>query len=85
MHYVFGKGLTQAQESLLAARSLIYIKLLGKEELLPGDSIAPHAEEEVAVNRLVDSLKYEDCERLFPKIRLASREEALALLQPYSQ
>jgi hypothetical protein len=70
---------------LLAARSLIYIKLLQKDELLPGPggSDAPHSEDEVSVNRVVDRLSIEDCRALFDKIRLTKRERARQVVQAY--
>ena len=68
---------------LLAARSLIYIKLLQKEELIPGASDAPHSEDIVRVNRIVDSLSLEDCRVLFDQVRLAKRERALRVVEAY--
>jgi hypothetical protein len=68
---------------LLAARSLIYIKLLQKDELLPGDSDAPHSEDEVSVNRIVDRLSFEDCGVLFDKIRLSGTERAHQVVKDY--
>ena len=47
------------------------------------DSDAPHSEDEVRVNRVVDSLNLEDCRVLFDKIRLAKRERALKVVQTY--
>ncbi|MBW2170806.1 MAG: hypothetical protein JRF69_02305 [Deltaproteobacteria bacterium] len=52
----------------MSARSLIYIKLLQKDELIPGESDAPHGEDEVSVNRVVDRLSIEDCSILFDRI-----------------
>jgi hypothetical protein len=80
LHYAFHDDLQKDVADLLAARSLIYIKLIQKEELLPGPSDAPHCEDEVRVNRLVDGLSFEDCKILFTRIRLAKREEALRVL-----
>jgi len=83
LHYAFDNKLPEALASLLAARSLIYIKLINKEELLPGESEAPHSEDEVMVNRLVDHLEFHQCRNLFDQIRLADRERALRLTQSY--
>jgi hypothetical protein len=83
LHYALHGKLAETRENLLAARSLIYIKLLQKDELLPGKSDAPHSEDEVRVNRVVDRLSIEDCRILFDRIRLANRGTALRLVQAY--
>lgn len=79
--YVFGVPARAPFENLLAARSLLYIKMIQKEELLPGPSPAPHCEDEIRVNRLVDRLTYEDCSRLFEDLRFASRTDTLKAIQ----
>jgi hypothetical protein len=83
LHYALHGRLAKHTEDLLAARSLIYIKLLQKDELIPGESDAPHSEDEVRVNRVVDRLSVEDCRSLFGKIRLAGRDDAFRLVQAY--
>jgi hypothetical protein len=83
LHYALHGGMPVDLANLLAARGLIYIKLLQKDELLPVDSDAPHSEDEVRVNRVVDSLNLEDCRVLFDQIRLAKRERALKVVQTY--
>ena len=83
LRYALHGGLPEDLADLLAARSLIYIKLLQKDELLPGDADAPHSEDEVRVNRIVDSLNFEDCRALFDQIRLAKRERAIRVVEEY--
>ncbi len=83
LRYALHGGLPEDLADLLAARSLIYIKLLRKDELLPVDSDAPHSEDEVGVNRIVDSLNFEDCQALFDQIRLAKRERAIRVVEEY--
>lgn len=83
LHYALHGGLPEDQANLLAARSLIYIKLLQKDELLPGYSDSPHSEDEARVNRIVDSLSLDDCRSLFNRIRLVKREGALQVVQAY--
>ncbi|MDY6951626.1 MAG: hypothetical protein SWE60_08945 [Thermodesulfobacteriota bacterium] len=80
LHYVLHGSAPKAVADLLAARSLVYIKLLQKEELLPGASEAPHSEDMVRVNRIVDGLTMEQCGKLFEQIRLAKRERALEIV-----
>lgn len=83
LHYALHGGLPENLGDLLAARSLIYIKLLQKDEMLPVDSDAPHSEDEVRVNWVVDSLSLEDCRALFDQIRLAKRERAIRVVEGY--
>jgi len=83
LHYALHGRLAENTEDLLAARSLVYIKLLQKDELIPGESDAPHSEDEVSVNRAVDRLSVEDCRTLFDGIRLLNREDALRVVQAY--
>jgi hypothetical protein len=83
LHYALHGAASFETADLLAARSLIYIKLIQKEELLPGDSDAPHSEDELLVNGLVERLGYEDCERLYEETRFAKREKALEVVGRY--
>jgi len=85
LHYALHNAIPAEKPNLLAARSLIYIKLINKEELLPGESEAPHSEDEVKVNRLVDRLDFEQCHDLFDRIRLADRERALQLTRAFTR
>jgi hypothetical protein len=68
---------------LLAARSLIHIQLLNKSELAPGNDPTPHLTDEVRAARLSSRLSLEDCAALYPQIRRAPPEEALAVLGRY--
>jgi hypothetical protein len=85
LHYAFDNKLPEVSARLLAARSLIYIKLINKEELLPGESEAPHSEDEVMVNRIVDRLDFEQCRVLFDRIRLGDRRKALELARTFTR
>ena len=83
LHYALHSHLNEDRADLLAARSLIYIKLIEKEELLPGKSVTPHIEDEMRVNRLVNRLDFSQCEELFQRIRLSKRQQALEMAQAY--
>jgi hypothetical protein len=63
---------------LLAARSLIHVKILGKEELEHGAEEYPHTTDEIECNRLVSDLSVEQCQRLFEEIRALPTAEARA-------
>lgn len=78
LHYALGHNPPESLSDLLAARSLIYIKMIEKEELLQGSSPTPHCEDEVRINRIVDTLNLDECAILFNKIRRMSNKEARA-------
>jgi len=81
--YSYHRHPNRSLTDLLAARSLIYIKLLNKEELLPGATLAPHAENDIRVNHMVEQLSFEDCEKLFKSIRLDNRNLSLQAVEEY--
>jgi hypothetical protein len=85
LHYALHNAIPAEKANLLAARSLIYIKLINKDELLPGESETPHSEDEVMVNRLVASLDLPQCRELFDQIRLADRRKALELTRAFTK
>jgi hypothetical protein len=81
--YALHGGVPDQRADLLSAQSLIYIKLLQKEELVPGVSAAPHSEDQVKVNDLVAPLSLDDCQALFDQIRLAGRERAIKAVEAF--
>lgn len=77
LKYIFNKKDNEAWENLLSARSLIYIMLIEKEEMLPNErEQTPHLLDEIEVVKLVNKLSFNDCERLYKKIRFKDKEEA---------
>jgi hypothetical protein len=81
LYYIFGVGLKKEKEELLAARSLIYIKLLCKDELVPTAAHpTPHTDDEIQAYRLTADLSFQDCAALYPEIRRLPREEAVAVV-----
>lgn len=81
--YIFRRPLASETATLLAARSLIYIKVLGKEEQPATWSATPHLDEELQLNALIRQLSYADCERLYPMVQRAPAPQAKALLTAY--
>jgi hypothetical protein len=72
------KKADEEYETLQAARSLIYIKLLKKDEMIPSRAgQAPHVEDEIKVNELVSKLTMAQCEEMFRKMRAHGCEKAL--------
>lgn len=77
LYYALNSKIKKDLADLLAARSLIYIKLIQKQEMIPHGSEAPHSQDEAAANRLVDRLGFEDCKVIYPRIRFKHRDRAL--------
>ncbi|RLG57338.1 MAG: hypothetical protein DRN88_02735 [Candidatus Hydrothermarchaeota archaeon] len=70
------------KERLLAARSLIYVALLSKNEMLPSKSNPfPHLSEEARIIKFVRNLNYEECRDYFNMLRFVRREDAWKLLE----
>ena len=70
-------------EDLLAARALIYNKLIIKEEIAGDDGSYPHTRDELDVGLVTDRLALEDCRRLYPLVRRASTIESRAIVNRY--
>ncbi|MEW6416976.1 MAG: hypothetical protein AB1480_02515 [Nitrospirota bacterium] len=83
-HYILCKKNNERFETLLAARSLIYIKLLEKEEMIPSEvEKTPHTKDEIRAIELADKLTLIQCEELYKKIRFRNRHQALQIVQNY--
>jgi hypothetical protein len=79
--YIFGSKVKKEREDLLAARSLIYIKLLAKDELIPTPAHpTPHMDDEIQAHRLTADLTFQDCAALYPKIRRLSSAQAVEVV-----
>lgn len=83
LHYIFGSPLAWEKEDLLAARSLIHIQLLNKSEMAPGSDPTPHLTDEIKAYRLSRRLSFEDCAALYPQVRKAPPEEAVAVVRRF--
>lgn len=82
VHYIFQKGADREFERLMAARSIVYIMLLEKRELLPSRTLrAPHIRDEIMANNLVSRLDIEACAALFEKIRHKNRTRVLEIVK----
>lgn len=57
------------QLDLLAARSLIYAKIVTKEEMADGQTLYAHAQDEHEVISMVNSFSFSECKRLFFQLR----------------
>ncbi|MFO7708993.1 MAG: hypothetical protein R6V84_12535 [Desulfobacterales bacterium] len=79
--YIFHPAFSQPElEKLLAARSMIYSKILEKQELDGQDGTFPHLRDERTCIRAARGLSIDDCRRLFPLIRRAGTLQARQIL-----
>jgi hypothetical protein len=82
--YMFHASLRQPKrEAVLAARSLIYSKIIAKEELTDDLSGLPHLRDELACIQMVNRLSLDDCRLLFPLVRRAGTIETHQIVADY--
>ncbi|MGD2270118.1 MAG: hypothetical protein PVI06_06940 [Desulfobacterales bacterium] len=77
--YIYGTG----RERLLAARALIYTKLIEKEELTDDTQSFPHLRNELACLQTVNRLSLDNCRNLFFRLRRANTTEARQVVGDY--
>lgn len=68
---------------MLAAQSLIYVKLLHKEEMIPDHGSYPHLDDEAQALRCTRRLSWTDCQVLWPLVRRSAPAEAQSIVQNY--
>lgn len=83
LFYTFRPHYEGKKADLLAARSLIYIKIVHKGEITKGGGHFPHTRDEIESSRLVENLSYQDCRRLFPAIRASSTATGRAIVRQH--
>jgi hypothetical protein len=82
--YIFHSSLAQpGREAILAARSLIYSKLIAKEEATDDLNALPHLRDELACIQIVRHLSLDDCRQLFPLVRRAKSADARQIIAEY--
>ena len=81
--YLFHPNRSSREEDLLAARALIYNKLIVKEEIAESTDPYPHTRDELETAATVRNLDLEDCRRLFPLVRRASTDTARDMVSHY--
>lgn len=82
--YVFHPANRQTRrKKLLAARSIIYSKIVAKDEITEDLNQFPHLRDELICIPTVNALSLEDCRRLFPLIRRAKSQEARSIVAEY--
>ncbi len=70
---------------LLAARNLIHVKILMKEEMEDREGEFPHTRDQIESNRLVEGLSYRECGILYEEIRWLETKEARRRVREYRQ
>ena len=83
LHYRFHPQRRFPAEDLLAARALVYSKLIAKDEIIDTDEPYPHTRDELEVGAITARLSMADCRRLYPPIRRASTTTAREMVQHY--
>jgi hypothetical protein len=76
LHYIWGRNVTRKKWEMFCAQSLIYSKIIKKEERLGDDTKFPHTRNELESIAAVKQLSTETCEPLFQQIRTLSSEDA---------
>lgn len=83
--YIFHPNcVTTKWQQELAARSIIYSKIIEKEELLKDLDTYPHLRDELACIRTTRQLSLDDCRRLFPLVRSAKSSVARQIVTEYA-
>lgn len=83
LHYRFHPRRHFREETLLAARALVYSKLIAKEEIGSSTEAYPHTRDELEVGAICTHLSLADCRRLYPMLRRASTATAREMVQHY--
>jgi hypothetical protein len=81
--YRFHSRETFREENLLAARALVYNKLIVKEEIAGTGVSYPHTRDELDVGATTARLSLADCRRLHPLIRQASTATSREMVRHY--
>ena len=83
LRYILRPELPDPMEELLAARALIYNKLILKEEMVSLKEPYPHMRDELQVIEVVKQLTLKNCADLFPLVRKVTTDEARAVIARY--
>jgi hypothetical protein len=81
--YMFHPGIQDHREDLLAARSLIYNKIITQYEMPADGTASPHADNEAAVLSRIGRLSLADCRHLYPLIHRKKTAPARDIVDRY--
>ncbi len=69
IRYMLGEHVDEETARLMCARSIIYVSLIPKDEMLPSeDDPYPHLKRECKIARFVRRMNYDECRNMFYKI-----------------
>ena len=83
LQYIFHPNSKSPRLNLLAARALIYNKVIVKDELVPDHTDYPHTRDEIQSIDLVNRLTLSDCRILYKKIGRVSTTAARTAVYQY--
>lgn len=83
LRYILRPDIVDPMEDLLAARALIYNKLIRKEEMASMSESYPHMRDELQIIEVVNRLTLVNCADLFPLVRKVTTDEARAVITRY--
>jgi hypothetical protein len=81
--YSFRPHYEGERADLLAARNLVHVKIITKEEIAEGADRFPHTSDQIDSNWLVEGLSYRSCRELFEQIRFCKTDEARQVVREY--
>jgi hypothetical protein len=85
LRYAFRPGFSGTRAQLLAARSLIHVKLLEKDEVSSSPEPHPHTRDEFETAEIASRLSYADCRRLYPRVRALGQQAARRVVDSHLQ
>ena len=83
LSYIWGQKVSKRKWELKCAQTLIYSKIISKEETLQTNEVFPHTRNEIESISAVQTLSIEDCKTLFQKIRTVQTKESMILVKNY--
>lgn len=84
LRYIFHPTIPKTeQHRLLAARALVYAKIIEKDESNGDTDTFPHLQDELACLRATANLSLQDCRNLFPLIRRSKTAAARQIVADY--
>ena len=85
LFYIFHpRRVTKQKELLLAARSIIYSKIIQKQESFENSDSFVHVADEKTCICMVKKLSLNDCRKLFSHIRQSTTAEARGIVEAYN-
>ena len=84
VHYLFNRRLPFKVADLLCARTLVFMKIVHKEEFMIQQGPYPHLKNEGRAAALVNQLSFSQCRELYLKIRDQTEKEAFQTVSAYA-